>query len=163
MIKPLLLLILLGGSLSLKAQEISIPVLFRLVELTPKSIDTLLKGKGYRILEKEKDSTAELVYYTNVERTEQGATWVRSVSYTEVNEQGVKSRLVLYRTYRKKEYTSVASWLLNNNFRTVSKTNYLNAVHTKYTDGQRNLVIKITRQKLPSGVLVNSYEVEIGL
>jgi len=125
-------------------------------------IDTLLKRKAFRLLEKEKEDNLNLVYYTSLEKTPDGATWVRSITFIDADLKNVKGRLVTYRTYRKKEYQEMMVWLLNNNFHTSSKNEMENSTHTKYSNGKEEILFKVTKQHLPSGTMVWSYEVEVG-
>lgn len=125
-------------------------------------IDTLLKRKTFRLLEKEKEENLNLVYYTSLEKTPEGATWVRSITYIDATSKNAKGRLVTYRTYRKKEYQEMMAWLLKNNFHTAFRNEMENSTHTQYTDGKETILFKVTKQKLPSGTMVLSYEVEVG-
>ncbi len=154
-------MVLITGFVSIsRAQALTMYDLFSLLEAKQYGIDTLMRSKGYRILEKENDTNSRLQYYTNLERTPTG-NWVRSVSITSIETDHLQGRIVLYRTYRKKEYADIAAWLLNNGFQTVGRVNYGDSQHATFSDGKRKLLVKQTRQKLPSGVPVMSYEVEL--
>ena len=157
-----LLFSLLGIMKMAGAQKISLPELFSVLDLPADKIDTLMKHKEYRLMQKESDSGAKLVYYTNLERNPNGATWVRSLSYQEIVTKEVQSRLVTYRTYRKKEYQELLEWLLRNNFKTVKQDNFGDYIDTVYFDGIVSIQVKQAKQKLPSGVPVWSYEFEVG-
>ncbi len=138
------------------------PELMGILDLTADKRDTLMKHKEYKLLQKESDSGAIQVYYSNLERNPEGPDWVRSVTYTEIVVKNTKSKLISYRTYRKKEYLEILEWLLNNNYKTLKKDNFGMSVHTVYDNGIRNILVKQIKQKLPSGVLVWSYEFELG-
>lgn len=153
-------LAIIGSVVSSRAQPVSVNELFTLLDARQYTIDTLMKSKGYRILEKENDSNSRLQYYTNLERTPAG-NWVRSVSITNIETDHLQSRIVLYRTYRKKEYADIAAWLLYNGFQTTGRVNFGDSQQATFSDGKRKLVVKQTRQKLPSGVPVMSYEIEL--
>jgi len=144
------------------AQKITMPELISALDLTTDRMDTLMKHKNYKLLQKESDSGAIQVYYSNLERNPEGPDWVRSVTYTEIVVKNTKSKLISYRTYRKKEYQEILAWLLNNNFKTIKKDNFGLAIHTVYDNGNRNILAKQIKQKLPNGVLVWSYEFELG-
>jgi len=144
------------------AQKLTMPELMSILDLTADKRDTLMKHKEYKLLQKESDSGAIQVYYSNLERNPEGPDWVRSVTYTEIVVKDTKSKLISYRTYRKKEYLEILEWLLNNNFKTLKKDNFGMAIHTIYDNGNRNILVKQIKQKLPSGVLVWSYEFELG-
>lgn len=144
------------------AQQLSLPELFSIVEGPEIKMDTLLKKRGYRLMQQEADSGASLIYYTNLERTEKGPSWVRSITLKKVELPGMSSRLVVYRTYRKKEYLDLLQWLLQNNFKTKKNENFGLSIHTIYEDGSRSVLVKQVKQRLPSGVQVWSYEFETG-
>lgn len=146
----------------LRAQSLTIPELKQISQMPAEKIDTLLKRKSFRLLEKEKEDNLNLVYYTSLEKTPEGATWVRSITYIDATSKNAKGRLITYRTYRKKEYQDMMAWLLNNNFHTKSRTEMKETTHTIYTDGNEEILFKVTKQKLPSGTMVLSYEVEVG-
>jgi hypothetical protein len=151
-----------SGNLILQAQSLTIAELKQISQMPAEKIDTLLKRKNFRLLEKEKEDNLNLVYYTSLEKTPEGATWVRSITYIDAISKNAKGRLVTYRTYRKKEYQEMMAWLLNNNFHTASRTEMEGSTHTKYTDSKEEILFKVTKQKLPSGTMVLSYEVEVG-
>ena len=158
-------LFLLGLMLILKtvtAQKITVPELWKVLDLSTDKIDTLMKQKNYRLLQKETDTGAFQLYYSNLERNPEGPDWVRSVTYTEVTVKQTKSRLLVYRTYRKKEYQEIMEWLLNNNFKTIKRENFGISIHSIYDDGSRTILVKQIKQKLPSGANVWSYEFEMG-
>lgn len=144
------------------AQEISIPELYQLLDTNPDLVDTLLAAKKYQLWQKEADSVSVNLYFTHLQKNGTDASWVRSVTYTEISNRGLSSRLVVYRTYRKKEYEDIRSWLFRNGFKTSKQFSLGSVEHIIYTEGKRSILLKLSRQPLPSGVLVNVYEVEIG-
>ena len=145
------------------AQPINMPDLFRVLNMPQANIDTLMKQRQYRLLQKETDSGSSLIYYTNLERNPNGASWVRSVSVRERTIGKLKGRMLTYRTYRKKEYLEILEWFLRNNYKTVKRDNYGEYIDTIYSDGAKNILVKQSKQKLPSGVMIWSYEFEIGM
>jgi hypothetical protein len=147
---------------TVSAQKITMPELISALDLSEDKMDTLMKHKSYKLLQKESDSGAIQVYYSNLERNPEGPDWVRSVTYTVIVVKNTKSKLIAYRTYRKKEYQEILEWLLNNNFKTIKKDNFGSAIHTVYDDGKQNILVKQVKQKLSNGVLVWSYEFEFG-
>ena len=70
--------------------------------------------------------------------------------------------MITYRTYRKKEYLELLEWMLRNNFKTIKRENFGEYIDTVYGDGNRSIMVKQAKQKLPSGVSVWSYEFELG-
>jgi hypothetical protein len=146
----------------LAAQEISVPDMFALLDVPLTGIDTVMKQKGYKLMQQETDSVAHLRYYTNLQRTEKGPDWVRSLTYREISAGEIISRLVVYRTYRKKEYEDLLQWLLKNNFRTLKRDNMGVYIHTIYDDGRRRVLVKQSKQTLSGNTTVWAYELEIG-
>lgn len=145
------------------SQKLGLPDLYNILDLSQDKIDTLMKQKRYRLLQKEIDSTSSEYYYNNLEHNAEGPDWVRSVTVAEVSVKDVRSRLVTYRTYRKKEYEELMGWLLRSGFRTTNREEFKDGtLHSNYSDGQKNVLVKVVRQKMPSGVFVLSYEFEIG-
>ena len=150
-------------SISLKAQALDFPSLFKLLDTEPALIDTVMKSKHYNILQRDKDSTSLQYYYNNVERGGEGVpNWVRSVTYAQVSVNTISSRLITYRTYRKKEYQELMAWLLNNNFHTTKTYDFDKEKHTIFSDGSRTVLLKIGPKALPNGTKVLAYELEIG-
>ena len=145
-----------------QAQDISIPDLFDILEMPVNRLDSAMKAKNYRPVEQEADSLSRVFYYTNLDRTEKGADWVRSVTVKEIEIGKTVTRLLTYRTYRKKEYDDRLKWLLENGFKTIKNENMGMYIHTIYDDGQRRLMVKQAKQRLPSGTQVWSYEFEMG-
>lgn len=145
------------------AQKLTMPELYSLLDLSNDKIDTLMKQKKYRLLQKDIDSTSSQLYYNNLERNPEGPDWVRSVTCVDVVIKDIRSRLVTYRTYRKKEYEEILAWFLRNGFMTRNKEEFKNGdTHITYSDGSKSVLVKTEKQQLPSGVKVLSYEFEIG-
>lgn len=157
-----LLISLLGFLKIASAQKITLPELFSVLDLPADKIDTFMKQKEYRLMQLESDSGAKLVYFTNLERNPNGTSWVRSLSYREIAIKEVRSRKVTYRTYRKKEYLELLEWLLQNSYKTIKRDDYSDYIDTVYSDGIKSILVKQSKQKLPSGVIIWSYEFEIG-
>lgn len=150
-------------SVSLKAQALDFPALFKLLDTDPSQIDTVMKSRHYSILQRDKDSTSLQYYYNNVERGGEGVpNWVRSLTYAQVTVKEVSSRLLTYRTYRKKEYQDLMAWLLNNNFHTTKNYEFDKEKHTLFSDGSRTVLLKIGPKALPNGTKVLAYELELG-
>jgi len=150
-------------SITLKAQALDFPTLFKLLDTDPALVDTVMKSKHYNVLQRDKDSTSFQYYYNNVERGGEGVpNWVRSITYAQVTVNTISSRLITYRTYRKKEYQELMAWLLNNNFHTTKTYGFDKEKHTIFSDGSRTILLKIGPKALPNGTKVLAYELEIG-
>lgn len=157
------MLIFLAMGTATCAQGITLPDLYSMLDLPLDKIDTLMKQKKYNLLQREADSNSIQLYYNNLERNAEGPDWVRSVTCMEITLKNIRSRLVTYRTYRKKEYEELLAWLLRNGFKTSRRDEYKDGtVHVTYAEGGRSVLVKTTRQRMNSGVHVLSYEFEIG-
>jgi hypothetical protein len=87
------------------AQKITMPELISALDLTSEKMDTLMKHKSYKLLQKESDSGATQVYYSNLERNPEGPDWVRSVTYTEIVLKNAKRKMIS--PYVRKEYPNI--------------------------------------------------------
>lgn len=157
-----LLFVLLVAGFSASAQQLSIPELFSMLDWQHFRIDTTLKKKGYLLMQKEVDSISSIYQYSHIDRQEEAPTTVRSLVYMDVKAGDVISRLITYRTYSEEEYVKMATWLLENNYRTKDKFDFGDSKHTLYTNGKETIRLKVITTKLPGGKTFTSYEVELG-
>lgn len=155
-------LILLTSGLVSHAQKLTIPDLTAILDMPTHAIDTLMKKKGYRLMQKEIDSTSSLYYYSNLERNEEAPTWVRSLSYMEVIRGDLKGKMVKYRTYNRSEFQELMSYLLSNGFKTKNTVDFKDSKHTTFTNQKRDVTVKITNNKMNNGKWIKSYEFELG-
>lgn len=144
------------------AQELKVTELTAMVGMDHFSIDTLMKKKGYRLMQKDIDSVSEEYYYSHLERNEDSPTWVRGLSYIDVNLKDVKSRVLTYRTYNKDEYVKMMSALLSQGYKTKEFFDFKDSRHTIFDDGKLPVRVKVTNNKLANGRLLRSYEFELG-
>ena len=145
-----------------KAQQLDIPFLQSLLDKESFVVDTLMKSKGYVLMEKEQDSTMISLYYNHVERNSEGPSWVRSLTLMDASVGELHSRLVKYRTYNKEEYLKMNAYLLTNNFKTKNKFSFTNEEHVVLTNGKQDIKIKTIQNKLRDGRLLKIYEFELG-
>lgn len=150
------------SALFVDAQQLDIPQLQKMLEQETFEIDTVLKTKGYLLLEKEVDSTTTTLYYNHVQQNSNGPSWVRSLTMMDVNTGNIQSRLIKYRTYNKEEYLQLNTYLLYNNYKTKGKFDFGNEEHVLYTNGKSEIRIKTIQNKLQDGRLLKSYEFEVG-
>jgi hypothetical protein len=144
------------------AQQLDIPQLQKILEQETFEIDTVLKTKGYLLLEKDVDSTTTTLYYNHVQQNPTGPSWVRSLTMMDVHAGNIQSRLIKYRTYNKEEYLQLNTYLLYNNYKTKGKFDFGNEEHVLYTNGKSEIRIKTIQNKLQDGRLLKSYEFEVG-
>jgi hypothetical protein len=159
-----LIIVLLSffSSQRLNAQEIAVPELLTLVNMEHFSVDTLMKKKGYRLMQKDIDSVSEEYYYSHLERNDQAPTWVRGLSYIDVNLKAVKSRVLTYRTYNRDEYLKMMSSMLNLGYQTKDVFDFNDSKHTVFDNGKQPIRVKITNNKMADGRRIRSYEFELG-
>ena len=126
------------------------------------SIDTLMKKKGYRLMQKDVDSVTEQYYFSHLERNDQAPTWVRALSYIDVNLKEVKSRVLTYRTYNRDEYLKLMSSLLSQGYKTKDVFDFKDSKHTVFDNGKQPIRVKVTNNKMDDGRWIKSYEFELG-
>jgi hypothetical protein len=156
----LILLIMLPAWLS--AQEVNMTELIAMVKMDHFGIDTLMKKKGYRMMQKDIDSVSEEYYYSHLERNDQSPTWVRALSYIDVNLKEIKSRVLTYRTYNRDEYQKMMSAMLGKGYKTKDVFEFKDSKHTVFDDGKQPVRVKVTNNKMENGRWIFSYEFELG-
>ena len=147
---------------NLRSQEIQFPDLYSYLDMRYQQFDTLIKKKGYRLMQKDVDSASALYYYSSLERNEETPTWVRSVTIMDAKVKAVSARMLMYRTYSAEEYRQLLEWLLLQNFRTSNSEEIGDAQHHIYSNGRQSVRIRIQNNTMKSGRIVKSYEIEIG-
>ena len=148
--------------LFLAAQELKITELTAMVSMDNFSIDTLMKKKGYRLMQKDVDSVTQQYYFSHLERNDQAPTWVRALSYIDVNLKEVKSRVLTYRTYNRDEYLKLMSSLLSQGYKTKDVFDFKDSKHTIFDNGKQPIRVKVTNNKMEDGRRIRSYEFELG-
>lgn len=155
-------LLCLGLPSSLRAQALAPSELMELLNLTPVQIDTLMRRKQFLLLQRESDSASATSYYSAVERNEEGPTWVRSFTYTDAAVGDRQGRMINYRTYDRKEYDEMLSWLLQYNYRTTGQFLFGKDKHTVYSNGKTDIRLKVGIVELPDKRKAWVYEWESG-
>jgi hypothetical protein len=146
---------------SAKAQQLTVPDLFSMLDWSAFRIDTTLKKQGYTLMQKDVDSVSAIYQYSNLERSEKKPATVRSLVCMDVKEGKARSRLINYRTYSQEEYAGLAAWLLSNGYQTKDKYDFDNQHHVVYTNGKETVRVKIITTKIDNKTFI-SYELEIG-
>jgi hypothetical protein len=162
MIRRLLLILIIMLPAWVIAQEVNMTELISLVRMDHFGIDTLMKKKGYRLMQKDVDSVSEEYYYSHLERNEQSPTWVRALSYIDVNLKNIKSRVLTYRTYNRNEYQKMMSAMLSKGYTTKDVFEFKDSKHTVFDDGKQPVRVKVTNNKMENGRWIKSYEFELG-
>lgn len=145
-----------------KAQALTPPELMQLLDLPPAQIDTFMRRKQFLLLQRETDSVSATSYYSAVDRKEEGPTWVRSFTYTDAAIGVRQARMVNYRTYDRKEYEEMLSWLLQHNYRTTRQFLFGKDKHTVYGNGKTDIRLKVGIAELPDKRKAWVYEWECG-
>jgi hypothetical protein len=143
-------------------QGLKIAELTSMVGMEHFAIDTLMKKKGYRLMQKESDSVSQQFYYSHLERNDAGPTWVRALSYVDVNLEDVKSRVLTYRTYNREEYQALMADMLSKGYRTKNVFDFKDSKHTVFEDGIQPIRVKVGNNKMADGRRIRSYEFELG-
>jgi hypothetical protein len=143
-------------------QEVNVNELTAMVKMDHIAIDTLMKKKGYRLMQKDIDSVSEEYYYSHLERNEQSPTWVRALSYIDVNLRDIKSRVLTYRTYNRDEYQKILSAMLGKGYKTKDVFEFKDSKHTIFDDGKQPIRVKVNNNKMDNGRWIKSYEFELG-
>lgn len=144
------------------AQKLSMDDLMEVPDLSQAKIDTLMKKRNYMLRQVEADSSSNMKYYTSLERNEKEPTWVRSLSYIDVETTRYKGRMVTYRTFSKQEYNEQLVWLLQHNYRVVNKYAFSTEQHTQYSNGKLTILVKVKTFPLKGNKVRRSYELEFG-
>ncbi|RYY21427.1 MAG: hypothetical protein EOO04_18245 [Chitinophagaceae bacterium] len=144
------------------AQEVSVSELINMVKQEHFSIDTLLKKKGYRLMQKDIDSVSQQYYYSHLERNEQGPSWVRALSYIDVNTKNITSRVLTYRTYNRIEYQQIMAAMLNLGYKTKDVFDFKDSRHTVFENDQQPIRVKVNNNRMADGRWIKSYEFELG-
>jgi hypothetical protein len=143
-------------------QELSISEMTGALNMDNFSVDTMMKKKGYRLMQKDADSVSTQYYYSNLERNEEAPTWVRSLSYIDVNLENIKSRMLTYRTYNRDEYLKLMSSMLSAGYKTKEVFDFKESKHTVFDNGKIPIRVKVTNNKMETGRMIRSYEFELG-
>lgn len=144
------------------AQKVSIPELYSWLNEPQSGIDTVLRHRGYLLMQKDADPSNSLFVYSHMEHEPDAPAISRSVTYGEVTTSNFKSRLITYRTYSKAEYQELMSYLLQHNFVSTRVFDFKDSKHVIYDNGQQSIRVKINRVVLKDGRKFISYELEVG-
>ncbi|RYF96091.1 MAG: hypothetical protein EOO02_22595, partial [Chitinophagaceae bacterium] len=147
--RPIFIIFLLSLTVitRISAQEVSVQELISMVKLEHFSIDTLMKKKGYRLMQKDIDSVSSQYYYSNLQRVDNGPSWVRALSYVDLNLKDVSSRVLTYRTYNRDEYVKMLTAMLAAGYKTKETFEFKDASHTIFTNAAQDIRVKITNNK----------------
>ncbi|HTE25670.1 hypothetical protein [Flavitalea sp.] len=162
MLRRLILILIIIIPARVIAQEVNVNELAAMVNMDHIGIDTLMKKKGYRLMQKDVDSVSEEYYYSHLERNEQSPTWVRALSYVDVNLKDIKSRVLTYRTYNRDEYQKMMSALLGKGYKTKNVFEFKDSKHTVFDNGKQPVRVKVNNNKMENGRWIKSYEFELG-
>jgi hypothetical protein len=97
-----------------------------------------------------------------VAKSDEGITWIRSVTVTEIQVRGITSRLLNYRMYDEAEYRDHLMWLLEHGYKTRDHFVFRGYKTVIYSDGVHVLTLKEGKRLLPNKRMVSAYEIEVG-
>lgn len=145
------------------AQRLTVDMLLQGVQEEPERFDSLLRSHHFQMDPVAQDTTGTIIrYYNQVAKTDQGITWIRSVSITEIRVGETISRLLNYRIYDEEEYRSMLMWLLEHRFKTRDHFDFRGSKHVIYTNGTQEVTVKEGKRLLPNKRTVAVYEFEVG-
>lgn len=148
--------------LSASAQKVSFAEMNSMLDMEQFAVDTLMKKKGYRLMEKEVDSVSSLYYYSHLERNDDSPSWVRSLSYMEATRGQLHGIKLNYRTYNRNEYQELMSALLSNGYKTVKSFDLDKEKHTIFSNSTQTVTVKLKNNPMGNGKWIRSYEFELG-
>ncbi len=144
------------------AQEVGVSELLNMVKMEHFSIDTIMKKKGYRLMQKDIDSVSQEYYYSHLERNDQGPSWVRALSYIDVDTENLSSRVLTYRTYNRVEYQRLMAAMLSLHYKTKEVFDFKDSRQTVFDNGQQPIRVKVNNNRMADGRWIKSYEFELG-
>lgn len=159
-----LLILTLGfsGVFTAYSQQLSLPEIISVLDLKHSEIDTLMKRKGYELMQTERDSLSTLRYFTSVEKNTETPTWVRSITIVDATEGMASGRIVSYRTYNSDEYRQIMAYMLAQNYHSKDSYEFNNAKHTVFENKSQSVRLKVTNNRLKNGKFLKGYEFEVG-
>lgn len=157
-----LVLVVLACTTMASAQKVSIPELYAWLDQPEYKVDTVLKQRGYLLMQKDVDSSNSLFIYSNMQHEEDAPAVSRSVTYGEVSLKDFSSHMITYRTYSKEEYQELMSYLLHHNFTAKHAFDFKDSKHTIYENGQQSIRVKVNNVAFKDGRKFVSYELEVG-
>jgi hypothetical protein len=143
------------------AQKLSLDEINSFRPLTIRQIDSLLRNKGFSLLQNESDTSLTSFYYNSREKDKDDLVWIRSFSLVMASHKGMQARLLTYRTYNQNEYRDYLKWLAENNYKTTDRYNFEDAKHTLYIKENDPVRVIQKKQILPNGREIISYEFEL--
>ena len=157
-----LLIFLVCAPQLLEAQSLTLPDVLKVTGLPADQLDSFMRKHFFYRQSSDTDSLLTSRYYTNIERSVDDPTWLRSLTVTDAVHNQYQARLVIYRTYNKSEYEAQLSWLLEHQFTTQGVFTFDASTHWVYSDGKATVRLKVSEVALPGKGHVKVYEVEAG-
>lgn len=157
-----ILIFLMFGPQLLHGQSLLLPDILKVTGLPADQVDSFMRKHFFYRQSSDSDSLSTSRYYTNIERSVEDPTWLRSLTITDAVHNEYQARLVIYRTYNKSEYEAQLSWLLEHQFTTKGVFTFDASTHGLYTDGKSTVRLKVSEVALPANRHVKVYEVEVG-
>jgi hypothetical protein len=158
----MILILLLFGPQLLRGQSLPLPEVLKVTALPADQLDSFMRKHFFYRQSSDSDSLSTSRYYTNIERSVQDPTWLRSLTVTDAVHNEYQARLVIYRTYNKSEYEAQLSWLLEHQFTNKGVFTFDASTHWLYSDGKVTVRLKVSEATLPENRRVKVYEVEAG-
>jgi hypothetical protein len=139
-------------------QRLDIASLEKLLNVSVRSADTLLRNYKFNLADKEAGKGYTNYYYTSYERKDLVKHVLRSISFMDVYNETDTSRLILYRTYEENEQEEMKTELIIKGYQLVSST----ANNFVYKKEDYTITNKITVKTAKGAKPLTAYEFELG-
>jgi hypothetical protein len=142
----------------LPAQKLNVQSLETILNSSYPAADSFLKKQKFKLADKETAEGYHNYYYTSFEKAEKNQQLLRSLSLMDVYSGEDTSRLILYRTYNKKDNEELVKQLLASGYELIKRTGN----DFTYKNGNYTVINKIAEKNISGNKTVTSYEFELG-
>lgn len=140
------------------SQKLDIKLLLSVLNEPFHRSDSILLNNKFTLADKETGDGYFNYYYTSYEKADKKTQLLRSLSIMDVFNENDTSRLILYRTYSKKDQEDLASQLRTSGFE-ITKRNGNDFI---YQNEKMSITNKVNEKTTPGGEKVMVYEFELG-
>ena len=156
--KLMLSLILICVGVSGYSQKLDISSLLVILNEPFQKADSIIRSKDFNLADKETGQGYFNFYYNSFEKAEKNVQILRAFSIMDIFNETDTSRMMLYRTYLKKDQEELANQLRKNGFEIDQRSgnNYI------YKKGELIITNKINEKMTANGQRVFAYEFELG-
>ena len=143
---------------SLQAQKLDVQSLESILNASFNSADSTLRKMKFGLADRDFGEGYYNYYYTSYEKVEKNEQLLRSLSFMDVFTASDTSRLILYRTYNKKDQEEIVKQMLATGYQLTKRegNNYI------YKKENFTITNKISEKNLSGGKPITAYEFELG-